>query len=72
LEATPVPERVGGELGTVVTANVLGCTATSGDESIEDGEGCVRVDPSATLDDQRLAVNSSTTCKSLRIRPSTV
>jgi hypothetical protein len=34
---------------------VLGCSAASGDESIESSDGRVCVDPSATLDDQRLA-----------------
>jgi hypothetical protein len=52
-EAAPVAERVRGQLGAVVAADVLGRASAVGDETIEHPDGRVGVDPPLALDRQR-------------------
>ena len=53
-EATPVAQRVGGQLGAVVAANEHR-RAALGDEALQRNDGLVAVDAAVALDRQRLA-----------------
>ena len=54
-EATPVAQGVGGQLGAVVAADVLGGPAPGAHEPVEDRDGRVGVDSPVALDRERLA-----------------
>jgi hypothetical protein len=53
-EATPVAQRVGGQLRAVVTADERWRRLALADEAVEHGHRVVSVDPLAALDRQRL------------------
>ena len=71
-EATPVAQGVGGQLGAVVAANVLGRRTPGGDEPVEDGDRLIGVDAPAALNGSASRVCSSTMCRSFKSRPSAV